>query len=168
MQKPLRQLRRFLPVANFSFVSFGRFYAIYTITAPNAAATAYVRQCKTGNPLFYCRYSACHLLIPPSNFPKMIRIHIAGNALPRWLNHSCFPPSASFCPWSGHEKSTSGEMLSIVFGFTSQNVRYFEKLFSSCTNGQSVSTLLFFFSSSTCFLNFWKIFFCSSVTSPTR
>ena len=42
--KPLRQLRRFLPVANFSFVSFGRFYAIYTITAPNAAATAYVRQ----------------------------------------------------------------------------------------------------------------------------
>ena len=32
---PLRQLRRFLPVANFSFVSFGRFYAIYTITAPN-------------------------------------------------------------------------------------------------------------------------------------
>lgn len=42
--KPLRQLRRFLPVANFSFVSFGRFYAIYTVTAPNAAATAYVRQ----------------------------------------------------------------------------------------------------------------------------
>lgn len=114
-----------------SCLSFGRFYAIYTITAPNAAATAYVRQCKTGNSLLYCRYlkrqqilavvdgnsllycrySACHLLIPPSNFPKMIRIHIAGNALPRWLNHSCFPPSASFCPWSGHEKSTSGEML---------------------------------------------------------
>ena len=108
-----------------SCLSFGRFYTIYTITAPNAAATAYVRQCKTGNFLLYCRLSACHLLIPPSNFPKMIRIHIAGNALPRWLNHSCFPPSASFCPWSGHEKSTSGEMLSIVFGFTSQNVRYF-------------------------------------------
>lgn len=88
-----------------SCLSFGRFYTIYTITAPNTAATAYVRQCKTGNPLFYCRYSACHLLIPPSNFPKMIRIHIAGNALPRWLNHSCFPPSASFCPWSGHEKA---------------------------------------------------------------
>ncbi len=108
-----------------SCLSFGRFYAIYTITAPNAAATAYVRQCKTGNFLLYCRFSACHLLIPPSNFPKMIRIHIAGNALPRWLNHSCFPPSASFCPWSGHEKSSSGEMLSIVFGFTSQNMRYF-------------------------------------------
>ena len=108
-----------------SCLSFSRFYTIYTITAPNAAATAYVRQCKTGNFLLYCRYSACHLLISPSNFPKMIRIHIAGNALPRWLNHSCFPPSASFCPWSGHEKSTSGEMLSIVFGFTSQNVRYF-------------------------------------------
>ena len=108
-----------------SCLSFGRFYAIYTITAPNAAATAYVRQCKTGNFLLYCRFSACHLLIPPSNFPKMTRIHIAGNALPRWLNGSCFPPSASFCPWSGHEKSTSGEMLFIVFGFTSQNMRYF-------------------------------------------
>ena len=35
--KPLRLLRRFLPVANFSSVSFGRFYAINTITAPNAA-----------------------------------------------------------------------------------------------------------------------------------
>ena len=27
-----------------SCLSFGRFYTIYTITAPNAAATAYVRQ----------------------------------------------------------------------------------------------------------------------------
>ena len=32
------------PALTISCLSFGRFYTIYTITAPNAAATAYVRQ----------------------------------------------------------------------------------------------------------------------------
>ena len=36
------------------------------------------------------------------------------NAVPAGFSCSCFPPSASLCPWSGHEKSTSYEMLYFI------------------------------------------------------